>query len=56
MRIQLLLFLIFLLEITLFMIVMLHFQSIENNLEVNYFETINLSDEIKNDFLKAIII
>ena len=29
-----------------------HFQSIENNLALNYFETINLSDEIKNDFLK----
>ena len=29
-----------------------HFQSIENNLALNYFETLNLSDEIKNDFLK----
>tara|TARA_B100001287_G_scaffold49749_1_gene38797 strand:- start:72 stop:2615 length:2544 start_codon:yes stop_codon:yes gene_type:complete len=29
-----------------------HFQSIENNLALNYFETLNLSDEIKNDFLR----
>ena len=29
-----------------------HFQSIENNLALNYFETLNLSGEIKNDFLK----
>ena len=29
-----------------------HYQSIENNLALNYFETLNLSDEIKNDFLK----
>ena len=29
-----------------------HYQSIENNLALNYFETLNLSEEIKNDFLK----
>ena len=29
-----------------------HYQSIENNLALNYLESLNLSEEIKNDFLK----